>query len=119
MRVLIVEDSDDLRELLARGLRHEEFEVCDVDSAEAALDALLVFTPEVVVTDLIMPLLDGINFIFRLRLLPGMARVPVVVMTASSGSNVVERARAAGAEDVLMKPVTVETLANRIRSLRQ
>lgn len=117
MRVLIVDDSDTLRELLARGLRQEGFEASEAESAEAALEALLLFTPDVVVTDINMPHLDGINFILRLRLLSGMARIPVLVMTASSDVGVIERARAAGAADVLMKPVTMEILANRIRSL--
>jgi DNA-binding response OmpR family regulator len=118
MRVLIVEDTEDLRQILARGLRREGFEVCETEHGEAALDALPDFTPDVVVTDLMMPVCDGIDFIGRLRRLPAMVQVPVVVMTATPGSDVAEQARLAGAADVLMKPVTVQTLASLILSFR-
>jgi DNA-binding response OmpR family regulator len=114
MRVLLVEDTDSLRELFARMLRHRGFEVCEAADGSAALECLATFTPDLVLTDLMMPQLDGVGLMRRLRAMPGLGAVPVVVMTAMSSEEAEREARRAGASDFLHKPLEAGTLFDRV-----
>jgi DNA-binding response OmpR family regulator len=113
MRVLIVEDSDDLRYLYARALRRRGLVVCEAADGQAGLDALERFRPDLVITDLMMPVVDGVGFITGLRLLPGMDVVIVVAITAASSWEADDRARKAGADEVIEKPIDVGEISNR------
>jgi PleD family two-component response regulator len=77
MRVLLVEDSSELRRLFARVLEGNGFEVCEAANGREALDCLPGFVPDVILTDLMMPVLDGFELIRRLRAMPTMAEVPI------------------------------------------
>src|SRR4051794_34280342 len=82
MRILLVEDSDALRNLFARMLKRRGFEVREAADGWSALECLAEFRPELILTDIMMPGLDGFGLIRHLRAMPEMAGVPVVVMTA-------------------------------------
>jgi CheY-like chemotaxis protein len=110
MHVLLVEDTDALRCLFARVLKDNGFEVCEASDGLAALGCLAHFHPELVLTDLMMPGLDGIGLIRRLRAMPEWDAVPVVAMTAVASSEVEREARQAGAADFLAKPLDPDTL---------
>lgn len=113
MRILLVEDTDDLREVYAQILR---FAGCEVQAAPCgfeALESLKAFTPELVLTDYTMPRMDGIELIRRLRLVPDLAGVPMVIVTANGADDVEMDARAAGAADVVIKPVDIVGLVGR------
>jgi two-component system cell cycle response regulator DivK len=107
MRVLLVEDNDDLRCLFARLMRLYGCEVYKAADGRSALDAVLEVTPDLVVTDLMMPEMDGVELIGRLRAIPELASVPAVVITADATGEAERRARRAGAVDFLIKPVDV------------
>ena len=117
MRVLLVEDSDPLRYLFARMLTGNGFEVCEASNGREALDCLPDFEPEVVVTDLMMPIIDGFELIRQLRAMPAMAVVPVVAMTAGETNDAEREARRAGAVEFLAKPFDFRTLVERIGSV--
>jgi DNA-binding response OmpR family regulator len=97
--VLVVEDDPDIREILVDELTAEGFDVTPAEHGEAALRAVAAASPSsvsVVVTDLMMPYMDGATFISRLRGLREYARVPIIVVTASAvlhvpGANLVFR----------------------------
>jgi DNA-binding response OmpR family regulator len=114
MRVLLVEDTDDLRSLFARLLRLDGFIVREAEGGESALASLGEFAPDLVLTDLMMPAMDGVEMIRRMRGTPGGEGVPVVAMTACGSRAVERRALDAGAAEVLTKPLTGETLAARL-----
>jgi CheY-like chemotaxis protein len=114
MRVLLVEDTDSLRELFARMLRNRGFEVCEAADGSVALERLAEFTPDVVLTDLMMPHLDGFGLMRRLRAMPGLGSVPIVVMTAMNSEEAEREARRAGASDFLPKPMEAGTLFDRV-----
>ena len=116
MRVLLVEDMDDLRESFAWLLRYAGCEVMAAPSGPVALAKLNDFSPELVLTDFSMPDMDGIELIRRLRSLPGLAHVPILMVTAIELEGVEERARAAGAAGVVMKPVDVLELLERFEA---
>jgi len=113
MQVLLVEDTDDLRTLYSRVLRRQGFQVCEACNGQEALSRLRDQEPDLVLTDIMMPLLDGIELIRRIRSTPTMHRMPVVALTG--GGNEIERqAREAGAIDVLAKPVELPDLLERL-----
>jgi CheY-like chemotaxis protein len=102
--VLVVEDDPDIREILVDELAAEGYEVVPAEHGEAALEAVSETSPCVVVTDLMMPHMDGATFIARLRDDPEFACVPIIVVTASAVSHV------PGANLVFRKPFDLAEL---------
>jgi CheY-like chemotaxis protein len=114
MRVLLVEDSDSLRRLFARVLMARGYEVHEAADGLEALGCLHRFVPDLVLTDLMMPGLDGFELIRRVRTMPDLAEVPVVAMTAGASSEAEREARLGGASDYLAKPIDAHALLNRL-----
>src|SRR4051812_41298608 len=104
MRILLVEDAPFLRYAFGRLLRMHGFEVMEANDGREALDRVPEFRPQLVVTDLIMPVMDGIELIERLRADPETAGLPVLAITVDASHRAEGRARAAGAADCLAKP---------------
>jgi CheY-like chemotaxis protein len=117
MRILLVEDAPFLRYAFGRLLRMHGFEVKEANDGREALACVPKFRPQLVVTDLIMPGMDGIELIRRLRADPETAGLPVVAITADSSDQAADRARAAGAAEFLAKPVELPVLIDRLRAL--
>lgn len=116
MRVLIVDDSFDLRHVFARVLKGYGFEVCEACDGQEALGSLASFDPDVVLTDVNMPGIDGLELIRRIRAIPAMAEVPIITMTACGTNDDEREARRAGATDFLTKPVDSGVLLKRLHS---
>ena len=114
MRILLVDDSEPLRTCVARLLEGRGFEVRQVADGGAALDCLAEFRPELVLTDLRMPGLDGLGLLLRLRAMPDWDTVPVVVMSAGASGEAEREVRRAGAAEFLAKPVDCDTLLGHI-----
>jgi CheY-like chemotaxis protein len=114
MRVLIVEDSHDLRHLFARVLQGKGFRVYEASNGREALERVREIRPNVILTDVMMPEMDGIELIRHLRAMPSTAEIPVVVMTAAATDEVKRDARGLGVVGVLEKPLNSRTLLARI-----
>ena len=113
-RVLVVDDEPSVRRGLVRMLRFEHWDAQDAPSVTEALAAVESWAPDVVLTDLRMPGMDGVALIEALRLrLPG---VPVVVMTASTDIASAGRAMRAGAVDYLTKPIELVDVMKALES---
>ena len=84
MRVLLVEDAPFLRYAFGRLLRLHGFEVREATDGREALDCVAEFQPQLVLTDLMMPVMDGIELIRRLHENPDTASLPVVAITADA-----------------------------------
>jgi DNA-binding response OmpR family regulator len=115
MRVLVVEDTAALAGSLRRGLGEEGFDVEVAGAGGAALAALDRAPADVVVLDLGLPDLDGLEVLARLR--AGGAVVPVLVLTARDAVEARVRALDAGADDYVVKPFSFEELVARLRAL--
>ncbi len=101
--VLLVEDDVDLRELMRRTLRQGGWNVMEADNGRTALDLLTMNRPSLIVTDLMMPEMDGFEFIETVRRDPSLCAIPIVVATAKDLS-AEERHRINGrVEQVLCK----------------
>lgn len=113
-RILVVDDEEGLREALAEKLRHSGHEVETAESAEEALSGLSRFEPDLIVTDLMMPGLSGLELLEKVQ--ETVPSVDVVVMTGHEDMSSAVDAMKAGAFDYLVKPVKlarVDDLVNR------
>jgi CheY-like chemotaxis protein len=116
-RVLLVEDAPFLRYAFGRLLRMHGFEVCEATDGSEALKAVADFHPQLVLTDLMMPVMDGVELIRRLHDEPSTATLPVVAITADATEQAERQARDAGAVDVITKPIDLPSLLGRLRAL--
>ncbi len=119
MRVLVVDDQTDARELLATILNLSEAEVHTAGSVIEAQNVLTAWQPEIVITDIAMPSGDGFELIRHIRQLEqtGGRRIPVIALTANAGAEERIRALAAGFQLHLAKPVEPDELVVSIASL--
>ncbi|MGN6111301.1 MAG: response regulator [Kofleriaceae bacterium] len=114
-RILIVDDSLDVAELLGEFLERAGYAVRIADCGDAALDGLAQFTPELALLDLGLPGMDGYELAGELR-----ARVPAIKLAALTGYGLPsdrERTRAAGFDLHLVKPVSIGKLTHEIEQL--
>ena len=114
-KVLVVDDDPEIVTFLSTLLELEGIESCVATSAAAALEQLQQGPPDLVLLDIAMPDRDGIDLCKELKSDPRTAEVPVFVVSACPGKDVVERALAAGAEEFIRKPFENAELISRIR----
>ncbi|WP_207486109.1 ATP-binding protein, partial [Arenibaculum pallidiluteum] len=112
-RVLLADDNADMREYVCRllGGRHE---VEAVPDGEAALTALRERRPDLLLTDAMMPRLDGFGLLQAIRTDPDLNDLPVIMLSARAGEEASIEGRAAGADDYLVKPFSARELIARI-----
>ena len=107
LTLLVVEDDADIRETLAEALEGEGYLVFTARHGREALDRLeFGLRPALILLDLMMPVMNGLEFLSELRTRPGFSRTPVVVVSANQGYE----AEDLGAREVLRKPITLDTL---------
>jgi len=109
LRILVVDDDVDVRETIAEALADEGFEVVVAENGLAALERLRGgVRPDVILLDIMMPVMDGWEFRAAQRAEPAIASIPVVIFTASGVSK--ETADELGAQGHLRKPLRFEEL---------
>jgi two-component system sensor histidine kinase/response regulator len=114
-RVLVVDDDPEIVTFLATLLELEGIESTVATSAAAAMERLEQGLPDLVLLDIAMPDRDGLDLCRALKKDPRTSGVPVFVVSARPGKDVVERALAAGAEEFIRKPFENHELIARIR----
>src|SRR3954470_14396295 len=115
MAVLVVDDERTIREAVARALRMHGYDVALAADGDQALQTVAVLRPEVIVLDLMMPRVDGIEVCKRLR--ASGARVPVLMLTARDAIADRVEGLEAGADDYLVQPLALAELIARVRAL--
>jgi two-component system chemotaxis response regulator CheY len=109
-RVLVVDDDPDIRELLFTALEDEGFEVVPAGNGQEALAIIATFRPDVIVLDLMMPVMDGWQFAREMR-----ARdedIPIVLLSAARDLGT--HAKALSAADIIEKPFDLSELLPKI-----
>lgn len=118
IRVLAVDDSRTIRDMVALTLRRAGF---DAATAQDGEEGLRVFgdgdVPDVIVTDINMPKMDGFGFIAAIRERAEGASVPILVLTTEDGADLKMRARAAGANGWIVKPFDPPRLVSAVRAV--
>lgn len=112
-RVLVVDDDASLAEMLSIVLRQEGFDAATVHRGDQALDAFRRYRPDVVLLDLMLPGVDGIEVCQQIRRESG---VPIVMLTAKGEVGDVVRGLESGADDYVVKPFKPKELVARIRA---
>src|ERR1700679_533346 len=113
-RVLVVEDDADIADVLRRSLRNEGYEVKTSADGVEALDVAAGFFPDLVVLDLGLPRLDGVEVCRGLRM---EGDVPILMLTARAETEDRVEGLDSGADDYLVKPFERQELLARIRAL--
>jgi CheY-like chemotaxis protein len=117
--VLVVDDDDMQRKLIGNLLRGDNYHLLFAASGADALEQLSKLRPDLVLMDIGMPGLDGLETTRRLKAMPGLAQVPVIMITGHSEGSVVIDSLGAGATAFLVKPFSQATLVGKItRALR-
>jgi two-component system, OmpR family, response regulator MprA len=113
-RVLVVEDDDEIAQVLQRSLRLDGYDVRIAGDGEAALDQAAAYHPDLVILDLGLPKLDGIEVARRLR---SADDVPILMLTARDAVESRVEGLDSGADDYLVKPFERQELLARLRAL--
>jgi DNA-binding response OmpR family regulator len=113
-RVLVVEDDDEIAQVLQRSLRLDGYDVRVAGDGQAALDQAAAYHPDLVILDLGLPKLDGIEVARRLRAADD---VPILILTARDAVESRVEGLDSGADDYLVKPFEREELRARLRAL--
>ena len=114
--VLIADDDPDIRDLVAFKLEQAGFAVTAVDNGLAALSAARERPPDLVVLDVMMPGLSGIDVCRQLRAEPATATLPIILLTARAQEGDVEVGFGAGADDYVVKPFSPRELVSRVEA---
>ncbi|MGA3046936.1 MAG: response regulator [Terracidiphilus sp.] len=120
IRILIVDDSSVMRKIVERSLRQAGLEIMKVHEAGSGtegLDVLKVSQVDLILSDINMPSMDGLEFLRQLRAQNLAAGVPVVMITTESSEEHVKQAILAGAQGYIRKPFTAEQVKERVLPL--
>ncbi len=113
-RILVVDDNEDMRRYIRRLLTGLGYEVKTAPNGEEAFQVALAYRPELVLSDVMMPGLDGFGLLKLLRLNPLTKSIPVVLLSARAGEEARTEGLDAGADDYLTKPFTARELLTRV-----
>ena len=115
-KILVVDDSVDTREMMAKLLELESFSVVTAEDGRVAINVAEKENPDLIITDINMPNMDGIQMITILRKHESLSQVPILAITAY-GSSIASDAVKAGADRAMTKPVEFDSLIEGIRRL--
>lgn len=116
-RILVVEDNDLNRKLFCDVLRANGFEVEPVADGEQALDTARRLSPDLVIMDIQLSNVSGVDLIEEAKRDPLLSKIPVLAVTAYAGKGDEERIRDAGAAGYLAKPVSIMPFMNAVKAL--
>jgi DNA-binding response OmpR family regulator len=117
VRVLVVEDDDDLARLLTIRLRNADFAVERAADGEAGVRLTREFDPEFILMDWMMPIKSGIEAVEEIRADPSIRQPYIAVLSARSAPDDISRARQAGADEYIAKPVSAHDVIDRVSSI--
>ncbi len=117
MKILVVDDDGVTRKILGLYLKTKGYEVVFAENGLDALEKLGIEDVNIVLTDLNMPYMDGIEFVKNMRAEPSYNHIPVLMVTTEADAEERTRAFDAGVDGYLMKPVTADAINAKVREL--
>jgi CheY-like chemotaxis protein len=115
--MMVVDDDPKVRQLMERAFKPPEFETSAFPTGKAALDQVAEIRPDCVVSDLLMPDMDGERFLRAMRTIPGLEQVPFVFVSAVRSEARIRAVLDAGAAAFLVKPFPLRDLVSKVRVL--
>lgn len=115
--ILVVDDEVGALTLIGIMLERGGFEVLKARDAYAALEVLETHTPDLIILDVMMPGMNGIELCRRVREMPATAEIPIVMLSARGDPASVDAGLEAGADDYLQKPILHHDLLTKIRKM--
>ncbi|MCB1044548.1 MAG: response regulator [Acidobacteria bacterium] len=116
-RVLIVEDEEDIAQLLAYNLRRDAFDVITADNGREALDRVMTDQPDLILLDLMLPEVSGIDVCRKLKTDQRTRDIPIIMLTARSEEADMVTGLEMGADDYITKPFSPRVLMARVRAV--
>lgn len=113
-KILIVEDSAGNRAMLAELLAAMGFDLYEAADGEQAVEQARIWLPDLVVMDMVLPEMNGMEAIYRIRQIPGMAQVPIIAVSSSANHAELENSLDAGASAFIVKPIDRRKLLEKI-----
>jgi two-component system cell cycle response regulator DivK len=114
-RILVVEDQPDNRQILRDLLTNADFEVIEAEDGEAGLAAAAAHRPDLILMDIQLPGLDGCEATRRLKADAALQAIPVIAVTARALNGAEDKARAAGCDAYISKPISPRQLLAKVR----
>jgi CheY-like chemotaxis protein len=115
--VLIVEDDEDVRYLMRLELESLGYRVVEAEDGEKAVEVAEFEQPDIILMDLSLPVMDGIEATEKIRGADGLSKVPIIAVTAHQETDFREGAKAAGFDAYVTKPIDIEWLSELIKGL--
>jgi two-component system chemotaxis response regulator CheY len=117
MVVMVVEDSSTMRQLICHALRQiEGIVLVEAADGQDALTRLGEIRPDLILTDLNMPVMDGFRLIQEVRAREDLARLPILVLTTAGALRDQERARELSVDGYVVKPIKIDAVVGAVRS---
>jgi len=110
-KILVVDDDPSIRQMLSLGLSQEGYEVQTAENGEIALEKIRQFDPQVIILDIMMPVMDGYELC---QIIPQISNASTIMLTAKDTSQDIVKGLRMGANDYLVKPFHFEELLARI-----
>ena len=118
-RIVVADDEHDIADLLTMHLVMEGYDVKAVYDGQAALDAVHTFAPDFVLLDVMMPKINGLEVLRRLKADPATSEIPVLMLTAKAGDDDVWSGWELGAAYYLTKPFDLDDLVRYLSSIER
>ena len=115
--ILVADDDPDIRDLVTFKLEQTGYDVTAVDNGASALDLARAQPPSLLVLDVLMPGMSGIDVCRELRGNPATAGLPIILLTSRGQDQDVDTGFAVGADDYLVKPFSPREMARRVEAL--
>jgi two-component system, sensor histidine kinase and response regulator len=115
--ILVIDDEPDNFEVVETLLATENYDIYYANNGKEALASLDTFNPDVIILDVIMPGMDGLEVCKRLKLMRKWRSIPIIMLTALSGKTAIADCLEAGADDFIHKPVNGIELRARVKSM--
>ncbi len=115
--IIVVDDEEDILELIRYNLSREGYRITCVDSGEKALETVQHTIPDLLLLDLMLPGLDGIEVCKRLKAVPETSHIPIIMITAKTEESDLVIGLECGADDYITKPFSPRVLSARVKAI--
>lgn len=117
--ILVVEDEIDILKIIAFRLKKSGYKIISATGGKEALAILKETRPDLIVLDLVMPVIDGYEICKRVRENSALKNIPILILTASATTNMDEKVKAARANGYVLKPFEPKELLDKVKKLLQ